>query len=191
MITFFTAQQQDAYCKELITKARTDIESGYLISEDVLLYVGQDLGHARLVITEKLTRSIIKLHHERFFSGHQSVKWTRDLIKLNYFWPNMDRDIDTYIKQCDSCAKFKAGRQPTAPLGELPDTTFPFEVTSIDICGPYPDTRRGYRSSYIYRSFQSLPSGYSHTQAGCCYGRTRSCYRDHFAVGLSSDIIIR
>jgi hypothetical protein len=56
----------------------------------------------------------------------QGTKRTRTLVKLNYFWPNMDRDIDTYVKQCESCAKFKAGRQPIAPLVELPETTSPF-----------------------------------------------------------------
>jgi transposase InsO family protein len=55
----------------------------------------------------------------------------------------MDRDDDTYIKECESCARFKAGRHPTAPLGELPETSAPFELTSIDICGPYPETRKG------------------------------------------------
>jgi hypothetical protein len=42
--TVFTAQQQDTYCKGLITKVRTDNKSGYLISADGLLYVGQVLG---------------------------------------------------------------------------------------------------------------------------------------------------
>jgi transposase InsO family protein len=143
--TVFTTQQQDAYCKELITKVQAGIGSDYLISEDGLLYVGPDLEHAKLVIPEKLRQPIIKAHHDKVFAGHQGMKRTRDLVKLNYFWPNMNRDIDNYVKQCDSCAKFKAGRQPTAPLGELPETASPFELASIDICGPYPETRRGNR----------------------------------------------
>jgi transposase InsO family protein len=49
------------------------------------------------------------------------------------------------VKQCNSCAKFKPGRQPTAPVGELPETNAPFELVSIDICGPYPETKRGNR----------------------------------------------
>jgi hypothetical protein len=55
----------------------------------------------------------------------------------------MDRDIEIYVKQCESCATLKVGRHPTAPLGELPETTSPFEMTSIDICRPYPETKRG------------------------------------------------
>jgi hypothetical protein len=47
-----------------------------------------------------------------------------------------------YVRQRESCAKFKGGPQLTAPLGE---TTSPFEMTSIDICGPYPETKKGNR----------------------------------------------
>jgi hypothetical protein len=143
--TVVTAQQQDVYCKELIRKVQAGIEPGHLISEDGLLYVGPDLEHAKLVVPEKLIQPIIKAHHNKVFAGHQGMKRTRDLIKLNYFWPSMDGDIDHYIKQCESCAKFKAGRQPAAPLGELPETTSPFELASIDIWGPYLETRRGNR----------------------------------------------
>jgi hypothetical protein len=51
----------------------------------------------------------------------------------------------TRILHTPSCAKFKAGRQPTAPLGELPETNAPFELVSIDIWGPYPETKKGHR----------------------------------------------
>jgi transposase InsO family protein len=130
---------------ELITSVRNGIKPGYLISEDEILYEGPDLGHARLVVPEKLMGPILELNHDKVFAGHQGVKRICDLVKLRYFWPNMDRDIETYVKKCDSCAKFKAGRQPTAPLGKLPETAFLFEITFIDICGPYPETRRGNR----------------------------------------------
>jgi hypothetical protein len=129
----------------MIKRVRNVIEPGYLISEDGILYEGSDLGHARLFVPEKLIRPILELHHDKVFAGHQGAKRTCDLVKMRYFWPNIDRDIEAYVQQCDSCAKFKAGRQPTAPLVELPGTTFPFEKTSIDICGPYPETRRGNR----------------------------------------------
>jgi hypothetical protein len=89
-----------------------------------------------LVVPNKLIQPVIEMHHDKVFAGHQGVKRTRDLIKLNYFWPYMDRDVETYVRQCESCTKFKVGRQPTAPLvGELPEMTSSFEMTSIDICG--------------------------------------------------------
>jgi hypothetical protein len=100
--------------------SRAGTRSECLISEDGLLHVGQDVEHVRLVVSEKFTRPIIELHHDKVLAGHQDVKRTCDLVNFNDFWPNMDRDIDIYVKQCDSCSKFKTGRQPTAPLGKLP-----------------------------------------------------------------------
>jgi hypothetical protein len=102
---------------------RQKIEAGagvlrFCFSEDGLLYEGQHLEHARLVVFEKLTRSIIEMHHDKVFADHQGVKRTRDLITLNYVWPHMDKEIEIYVRQCESCARLKGGRNPIVPLGE-------------------------------------------------------------------------
>jgi transposase InsO family protein len=57
----------------------------------------------------------------------------------------MSKDVEEFIHNCTSCAKLKGGRTPLDPLGELPETTGPTEMTLIDICGPYPITRRANR----------------------------------------------
>jgi hypothetical protein len=85
------------------------------------------------------------MHHDKVFAGHQGIKRNRDLLKLHYYWPNMNRDVETYVKECESCSKLKVGRNPTAPLGELPETSYPFELTSLDICGPSPESKWGNR----------------------------------------------
>jgi len=54
----------------------------------------------------------------------------------------MSKDVENFIKKCMSCAKLKSSRIPLAPLGEVPETPGPMEMASIDICGPYPVTRR-------------------------------------------------
>jgi transposase InsO family protein len=141
----YTAQQHDAYCNELRRKIQLENESEYIISKDGLLYVGKDVEQTKLIVPKELVQRVIEAHHDKVYAGHQGVKRTRDLVKLNYFWPSMNRDIEMYIKQCESCTKFKAGRQPRAPLGELPETYAPFELVSIDICGPYPETKKGNR----------------------------------------------
>jgi hypothetical protein len=123
------------------------------------LYAGKELEHAKLIVPKKLTQLIIEAHHDKFFAGHPGVKRTHDLVKQNYFWPSMNQDIEKYVKQCESCAKFKAGRQPTAPLGELPETNAPFELVSIDICRPYPETKKYVRlyADRVRICFRSVP----------------------------------
>jgi hypothetical protein len=63
--------------------------------------MGSDLEHAKLIVPEKLTQPIIETHHDKDFAGHQGVKRTRDLVKLNYFWPSRNQDIENYVKQYD------------------------------------------------------------------------------------------
>jgi len=120
-------------------------ELGFLLSTDGLLYKGDKLSEAKLVVPETLVRKVIQMHHDKVFAGHQGIKRARDLLKLHYYWPNLNRNVETYVKQCESCSKLKVGKNPTAPLGELPETSYPYELTSLDICGPYPETKRGNR----------------------------------------------
>jgi hypothetical protein len=152
--------------------------------------VGKDLEHAKLIVPKELVQQLIKAHHDKVYAGHQGVKRTRDLVELNYFWSSMNLDIEMYIKQCESCTKFKAGRQLRAPLGELPETYAPFELVSIDICGPYPETKKGnrYLLTFIdhfsrYSEAIPIPKQDAPTVA-------RALVTDIFEVGMPSDTIV-
>jgi len=59
----------------------------------------------------------------------------------------MRKSIEDYVRRCDSCQRRKEDRQFTAPLGspEVPER--PFQITSMDITGPYPLTPR--RNKYL------------------------------------------
>jgi len=52
----------------------------------------------------------------------------------------MRKSIENYVKKCDSCQNRKRTRKFLAPLGEVQELTFPFQITSVDITGPYPTT---------------------------------------------------
>ena len=54
----------------------------------------------------------------------------------------MRKSIENYIKKWDSCQKRKRARKFIAPLSEVEEPTYPFQVVSIDITGPYPMTAR-------------------------------------------------
>ena len=57
----------------------------------------------------------------------------------------MRKSIEEYVKRCDSCQRHKGDREFTAPLGEVDAPRATFEVTHIDLTGPYPVTPRGNR----------------------------------------------
>ena len=55
----------------------------------------------------------------------------------------MRRSVKEDIQKCDPCQKRKEDREFRTPLAEVEMPTTPFEVTSMDITGPYPVTPRG------------------------------------------------
>jgi hypothetical protein len=43
--------------------------------------------------------------------------------------------IEQYVGKCDSCQRRKESREFIAPIGEVDEPTFLFDVTSMDITG--------------------------------------------------------
>jgi transposase InsO family protein len=55
----------------------------------------------------------------------------------------MRRTIEDCIKKCNACQRRKEDREFIAPLGDVGEPGIPFQVTSLDITGPYPLTPHG------------------------------------------------
>jgi len=54
----------------------------------------------------------------------------------------MRQNIEEYIRRCDKCQTRKGKQEFRAPLGEVETPSKPFQVTSLDITGPYLVTPR-------------------------------------------------
>ena len=59
----------------------------------------------------------------------------------------MRRSVEEYIRKCDACQRRKENCEFIAPLGDPEMPVAPFQITSMDITGPYPLTPR--RNKYI------------------------------------------
>jgi len=60
----------------------------------------------------------------------------------------MRKSIENYVKKCDPCQRRKSTRKLLAPLGEVEEPKFPFEVTSMDVTLPHPMTPR--KNKYLF-----------------------------------------
>ena len=64
--------------------------------------------------------------------GHQGATWTYCLIKCQYYWKCMNKDIRKYIAQCALCHKEKANIQAyPLQMTEIPEC--PFDKMAIDL----------------------------------------------------------
>ena len=69
---------------------------------------------------------------------------TLKAIKDRYFWPNMKREIEEYVRKCKSCQTNKTlGSHRKVPMEITTTASKPFEKCSLDIVGPLPETQNG------------------------------------------------
>ena len=107
------------------------------------MYRRQQNGKHQLVVPQSLIQDVIRENHDPKYVVHPGIKRTYSLISPNYWWPKMRETVEQYIRRCEPCQRRKDNREMIAPLGDVEEPKFPFEVTSMDITGTYPRTLRG------------------------------------------------
>ena len=78
-----------------------------------------------------------------------------------------------YIRKCDQCQRRKEDREYIAPLGDVEQPTAPFQITAMDVTGPYMLTscKNKYLLTFIdhftrYAEAFSIPDQRAETCAG-------------------------
>ena len=91
----------------------------------------------------QLHASIINELHCSPYAGHIGMNRTLALIARYFYWPDMQTDINDYVRGCVMCQRNKprAG-QPAGKLQPLPVPSGIWEDISMDFVGPLPLTSR-------------------------------------------------
>ena len=121
-------------------------KNGYAWENGLLIHMTTDhaLGERkRLVIPKPQRQSLIKLAHNK--SGHFSLTKTKSILNDKFTWPGISTDVREYILSCDTCKKFNKQTHKPAPFHTRPVITEPFDEIALDIIGPLPRSRQGYR----------------------------------------------
>jgi transposase InsO family protein len=108
----------------------------------LLYYTLPDEKYGLLVPQNQKRQLILSIHQ---VLGHTGISKTTAVIKKDYFWPFMDQEIRLAVNTCKWCQQRKTGNQGLQPAMQRTFTTFPFEKIAIDVTGPLPNTRNGYR----------------------------------------------
>ncbi|KAI5671867.1 hypothetical protein M9H77_12231 [Catharanthus roseus] len=86
-----------------------------------------------------LRRELIKECHDSKWAGHPGMKCTLALLKTTYYWPQMQDEVESYVRTCLICQQDKV--EPNAPSGlldPLPIPKRPWESVSIDFITSLP-----------------------------------------------------
>lgn len=120
---------------------------GYIMANGVLyrFHPEAETEEAQLVVPAHERKEILRAYHDDPTAGHYGVERTLRKIRDRYFWPGMYRDVAAHIKACAACQRYKPANLKPAGLVQTPAMRQRFEVISIDLFGPLPETEEGLR----------------------------------------------
>lgn len=122
--------------------AGANIQSKFIIIDDVVYYISKPDSDTviRLYVPEHLRESIVVQYHDS--NGHLGIDKTYDSIRQKYYWPNLYKQLYSYITTCVTCQA--RNLRKTNPLVQETDIPpYPFAKIAIDLSGPYPETLSG------------------------------------------------
>jgi transposase InsO family protein len=85
-----------------------------------------------------MQNEVIKCFHEL---AHAGIKATQKLVKENYLWNEMSKQITNFVRSCSDCQKSKIHRKEKAPLQAFLQPASRFTDIHVDITGPFPQCR--------------------------------------------------
>ena len=103
------------------------LPEGWEDVEGVLQYQG--LPYIPKIIHSK----VISRYHDDLLVRHFGIDKTRELVGWKYYWPNLRKDVENYVRGCDVYLASKAVRhKPYGDLQSLPVPTHRWKDLSMD-----------------------------------------------------------
>ena len=121
-------------------------KKGYTWDNGLLYHLSLDptMGERkRFVVPQSQRHPLIEIAHDR--SGHFSAAKTRATLNNRFTWPKMGTEIQSYILACVKCKEYNKVAHKQAPLYTRPTITEPHQEVALDIIGPLPRSKQGYR----------------------------------------------
>jgi hypothetical protein len=87
--------------------------------------------------------------HDAVSSGHMGVAKTLERVKALWWWPTLQKDVERYVRSCDSCQRMKGARTNKGLLHSLPVPGRAWESVSMDWMVSLPETSSGNSSILV------------------------------------------
>ena len=128
------AYHEDAFFKSIIEHPERYPQYQLL---DSLLFIVED-GRLYIPNCRNIRTRLLRQHHDN--ENYFGIAKTRGALTALYFWPNIAKDVVTYINSCSTCLRNKSTTQASAEfLHSLSILQDQFADIAIDFIGPIPE----------------------------------------------------
>ena len=97
----------------------------------------------QLCVPSGFRQQCLKAAHSSF--GHQGRNRMIALLRPHFYWPCMGRDCVEYVRRCEPCQQMDKTVPRPNPMIEREVVTRPFSDVAVDVVGPFPTAKGGYR----------------------------------------------
>ena len=134
-------QKSDKYTRSLQEKSPDSIG---ILFEDIGRKSGPDRVYTernphdqvhRIIVPETLRKRLMKWYHTMLL--HPGADRLYITLHQHYTWPNMSRDVSTYVKNCPICQRAKRGLRGYGKLPVKDPETEPWKDIAVDLTGPW------------------------------------------------------
>ncbi|KAJ8039583.1 hypothetical protein HOLleu_17347 [Holothuria leucospilota] len=146
---FIMCQHRDTTLSSIIQKLQettptTDkIHQNFLLEDGVLRYQTTKTKGSKLVVPKELVHRVIFHFHCTPTCPHLGIRKTVGRILGNYWWKELRRDVEAFIKRCHSCQFIKPVYQKPGGFMQSTVSTYPWEILAMDLIGPFPESQSG------------------------------------------------
>ena len=110
----------------------------FWLSDDQKLYKRSFSGPYLLCIHPKASELLLEELHKGICGNTRGRSLSHKALTQGYWWPNMQKEAQEYVKKCDECQRFAPNiHQPGGVFNPL-SNPWPFAQQGLDIVGPFP-----------------------------------------------------
>jgi transposase InsO family protein/predicted aspartyl protease len=122
------------------------IVNGVLVRE----LARQDLPlKLQALVPPSMREQVLKECHGVLTAGHLGRAKSGANLKRRFLWPGMRKDLELFVKSCDTCGRYKSDGQKRKAAMKNFRTGIAMERVCVDIVGPFPVSCRGNKYALV------------------------------------------
>jgi transposase InsO family protein len=131
--TIAQLQEVDEHLVAAITKQNSPFQK--IMRDDTELFIHKQ--SETIYVPESMRTKLLHWYHDCL--QHPGVRRMQATVKEHLYWPKIDQDIATYVKNCTICQSYKITAVKKYGKIPLPKSTTikPWEEVHVDMVGPW------------------------------------------------------
>ena len=136
----FAKEQHDCPSLKSFWLLGIDKRKNFYIDRGLLFHKENQWGHSikQLCLPRSRILAVLQMGHDAPYSGHMAAKSTRQRIRLSFWFPDMEKQVQTYCESCPVCQlRAPVRKRDRVPITPIPrGDELPFNHLVMDCIGP-------------------------------------------------------